>query len=453
MGAEIEDHCFPESQARAFSKGKTWIVNDVRKLENLQPCLADILDHLQIQASMVMPLMKGDILWGLFCTHQCTGARQWLQEEVDFVSRIATQLNIALQQEEYLDTVRSQSEKLAQSADREKAAKERLQQEAIQLLTAVRPALQGDLTARAPLTETEIGTIASAFNSTLQGLRAIVAQVKEASGSMAETSQVSWVGITKLASDAEHQYDAIGEAMQELEASLESAKSVASSARQVKHAVEQANETVQAGDTAMNRTVDGISTIRATVSETSKRIKRLSESSMKISKVVNLIENFTNQTHLLSLNAAIEATRAGDYGRGFAVVADEVRSLARQSASATTEIAQLVQDIQEGTVEVANAMDEGIQQVVEGTNLVADARSNLSDIVRATEHIRQLSQQIEEATQRQTEQSKRIADTMTEVAQIASQTSEDSSQLSVSFQQVLDTAKTLRTHTGQFKIG
>ncbi|MEM9534583.1 MAG: GAF domain-containing protein [Cyanobacteria bacterium P01_E01_bin.45] len=453
MDAEIEDHCFPESQAGAFSKGKTWIVNDVQELENLQPCLAEILDRLQIRASMVMPLMKGDILWGLFCTHQCRSTRQWRQEEQDFVSRIAIQLNIALQQEEYLDTVRSQSEKLAQSAQREKAAKERLQQEAIQLLTAVRPALQGDLTVRVPLTETEIGTIASAFNSTLQGLRAIVAQVKEASGSMAETSQVSWVGITKLASDAEHQYDAIGEAMQELEANLTSAESVASSARQVKDAVEQANETVQAGDTAMNRTVTGISTIRATVSETSKRIKRLSESSMKISKVVNLIENFTNQTHLLSLNAAIEATRAGDYGRGFAVVADEVRSLARQSASATTEIAQLVQEIQEGTVEVANAMDEGIQQVVEGTNLVADARNNLSDIIQATEHIRQLSQQIEQATQKQTEQSKRIAGTMTEVAQIASQTSEDSSQLSVSFQQVLDTAKTLRTHTGQFKIG
>ena len=98
-----------------------------------------------------------------------------------------------------------------------------------------------------------------------------------------------------------------------------------------------------AGDAAIDQTVDEMEDIRETVVETGKKLQRLSESSQKISKVVHLIGSFTTQTQLLALNAAIEATRAGEFGRGFGVVADEVRSLARQSATAATEIEQLVQ--------------------------------------------------------------------------------------------------------------
>ena len=202
----------------------------------------------------------------------------------------------------------------------------------------------------------------------------------------------------------------------------------------------------------MNRTVNGILAIRETVAETSKRIKRLSDSSQKIFRVVNLISNFTTQTQLLALNASIEATRAGEYGRGFAVVADEVRSLARQSASATTEIEKLVQDIQEGTAEVSTVMETGIQQVVEGTNLVSETRQSLNAIVEATAEISKLVAGITGATQAQTQQAQSVTQTMTEVATIANKTSVDSIQLSASFQEVLKMAQGLQASVGQFKV-
>ncbi|WP_017327737.1 GAF domain-containing protein [Synechococcus sp. PCC 7336] len=451
MAAKIQDHCFV-NQVENYRKGRTWIVPDVNELGDLEDCLVQVLSKLQIKASMLMPLVKGDVLWGLFAIHKCDGPRQWDDSEVDFARRIAGQLNIALQQADYLETVQTQSEQLAESAKREKVAKEEFQQQAVQLLTAVRPALQGDLTVRAPITETEVGTIASAYNSTLQSLRAIVVQVQAASSGVAETSQASGTAIAKVATQAEKQLEAIGEAIAQLQGMVVATDAMTANAGQVNEAVEQANQTVRAGDSSMDRTVESISAIRETVAETSKRIKRLSESSQKISKVVSLIENFTTQTHLLSLNAAIEATRAGEYGRGFAVVADEVRSLARQSATATTEIAALVEEIQAGTVEVSNAMDSGIHQVVEGTNLVNDARRNLNEIVRATEHIRQLGQGIAAATQSQTTQSQLVTLTMNEVAEIASQTSADTTELSASFEQVLATAQDLQSRANQFKV-
>jgi methyl-accepting chemotaxis protein PixJ len=188
------------------------------------------------------------------------------------------------------------------------------------------------------------------------------------------------------------------------------------------------------------------------VAETSKRLKRLSESSQKVSRVVNLISNFTTQTQLLALNAAIEATRAGEYGRGFVVVADEVRSLARQSAEATTEIEQLVQEIQEGTAEVSTAMETGIQQVAQGTNLVTDARQHLSAIVEATTQISHIVEGITQATQVQTQQFQSVTQTMTEVAVIANKTSEESIEISTSFKELLAMAQNLQTSADQFKV-
>jgi methyl-accepting chemotaxis protein PixJ len=198
--------------------------------------------------------------------------------------------------------------------------------------------------------------------------------------------------------------------------------------------------------------VDGILAIRETVAETSKRIKRLSESSQKVSRVVNLISNFTTQTQLLALNASIEATRAGEYGRGFVVVADEVRTLARQSAEAATEIEQLVQEIQKGTAEVSTVMETGIQQVAQGTNLVTDARHNLNAIIEATSRISQLVEGITNATQLQTQEFQSVTKTMTEVAGIANKTSEDSKDISTSFKELLAMAQNLQRHADQFKV-
>lgn len=451
LGTRIDDHCFGERYAELYRKGRVWAVADIYNA-NLQACYIDILAQFQVRANLIIPLFKGDELWGLFCIHQCSGPREWQDTEIEFAKQIAAQLNVAIQQGEFVERLQTQSVQLTEAAQREKTAKEKLQQEVIQLLSAVRPALEGNLTVRAPVTDSEVGTIADAYNNTLGSLRQIVIQMQAAAHQMTQTSQASETAIASLTTQAIEQFQALNQALERMQRLVNATKAVEANAQQVEVAVQQANQIVMAGDAAMDRTVDEIDGIRETVAETNERLKRLSESSQKISRVVSVISNFTTQTQLLALNAAIEATRAGEYGRGFAVVADEVRSLAKQSANAATEIEQLVQEIQRGTAEVSTAMESGIQRVISGTDVVNEARENLNAIVEATSQISQFVVGITQTTQEQTQQCQSVTQTMIDVAVIANKTSEDSVELSTSFQHLLSMAQDLQAKSEQFKV-
>ncbi|BDA73109.1 methyl-accepting chemotaxis sensory transducer with phytochrome sensor [Rivularia sp. IAM M-261] len=415
-------------------------------------CYTEVLDEYQVKSYAIVPIFQGSKLWGMLAAFENSGTREWEESEISLLSRIGDQLGIALQQTEYLEQLQSQSTRVAQAVEREKEAKEYLQKGAMQLLSAVRPALNGDLTVRAPISEDELGTIADAYNNTLQALRQIVVQVQGAAQQVASTSSQSSASLSGLTHLAQQQSKELNEALGEIQQMVDSTQAVVGNAELVQLAVQQANQTVESGDEAMNLTVEAIQGIRETVSQTSKKIKRLSESSQKISKVVNLISNFATQTNVLALNAAIEATRAGEYGKGFAVVADEVRSLSRQSAAATIEIEKLVQEIQEETGEVAVAMETGIQQVVEGTNLVNQTRLSLNAIVVATAEISQLLQQITDATQGQMLQSVSVTASMKDVAKIANKTSAEASNITTVFNQLSEMAQELLSSASKFKV-
>jgi methyl-accepting chemotaxis protein PixJ len=451
VGTDVKDTYLKETQGGRYQKGESLAVDDIYEIGH-DPCHVQLLEKFECKAYVLVPVFVEQKLWGILCAYQNATPRHWENEEVSLLSQIALQMGVALEQFRSLEQLRIQSDQLTAASAKDKAANVQLQQQVMQMLTAVRPVLNGDLTVRVPVSEDAIGTIADAYNNTIQSLRKIVTQVQSAAVKMSETSGTSETAIATLSREAQQQFQQVNQAIDRIQSMVNSTQAVTENAKQVETAVQQANQTVKAGDTAMNKTVDGIMAIRETVAETSKKIKRLSESSQKISKVVSLISNFTTQTQLLALNASIEATRAGEYGRGFSVVADEVRSLSRQSADATREIEKLVQEIQAETVEVTTAMDIGIQQVVGGTNLVNETRQQLNEIVTATAQISQLVQGITQATQVQTQQSQLVTQAMSDVAAIANKTSTDSTQISASFQELLATAQQLQASVGQFKV-
>ncbi|ACK67956.1 methyl-accepting chemotaxis sensory transducer with GAF sensor [Rippkaea orientalis PCC 8801] len=449
--AYLRDPDIQENRGGRYRKNDNLVVEDIEKAD-LSAFEREFLEELGAKACLVTPIFKGEQLWGLLATYQNDRTRAWEEGEINLLVQASVQLGVAIQQREYLKKVEDQSQQLAETVKREKGAKEELQKRVIDLLSSVQPAATGNLTVRAPVTNDAVGTIADAYNCTIDALREIVTQVQKAAKQVVETTGDSTTAIEGLATQAQQQFEELNQALAKIQEMVKATESTTENAQQVGMAVEKANQTLQVGDRAMNKTVDSILGIRQTVAETSKRVQRLRESSQKISKVVSLISDFAKQTNLLALNAALEATRAGEYGKGFAVVADEVRNLSHQSAEATTEIEKLVLEIQNETQEVAAAMDTGIDQVAEGTNLVNETRENLNELVTATVHITQLVNGITQATNLQTQQAEAVTEVMTEVAAIANDTSADSLKISASFKELLAMAQELQASAGQFKV-
>ncbi|BAU64500.1 methyl-accepting chemotaxis sensory transducer with GAF sensor [Stanieria sp. NIES-3757] len=440
-----------ENEGIMYQNNQSLAVNDIAKA-GYDAYYLDLLQQLDAKAYMIAPIFVEQKLWGLLGAYQNTTTRQWEEDEINALKQVGLQIGVALQKIDYLEQVKIQSDNLAKTLAREKAAKERLQQQAIEMLRTVRPAFGGDLTVRAIVTEDEIGTIAGAYNTTLDSLKDIVIQVQKAVEQVVYTTSDSSVAVEGLSKQSQQQLQELQQALERIQAMIEASTITTQNAQKVEVAIEQANQTVQSGDRAMNNTVESILGIRQTVADAGKRVKRLSESSQKISKVVSLISSFATQTNLLALNAALEATRAGEYGKGFAVVADEVRNLSLQSSEATTEIEKLVREIQEETQEVAAAMDAGVQQVAEGTSLVNETRNSLNAIVVATAEIRELVQGITSAANVQTQQAESVTKVMGQVAEIASGTSNDSRKISSSFHELQQLAQNLQARVAQFKV-
>jgi methyl-accepting chemotaxis protein PixJ len=430
---------------------KYTVVNDIYT-QKFPDCYIKSLEKYEAKAYIIAPIFQDEKLWGLLGVYQNSSARDWVAMEAEQIAQLANQLGIAIQQIDYYEQLRIQSENLAQTVAREKAAREELQKQALDILKTVRPAFSGDLTVRAKVTETEIGTVAGAYNTTLDSLKDIVEQVQIAALQVTQTTDSSSSAIKGLSLQSERQLMELQEALDRVQSMIQASTVTTENAQKVEIAIEQANQTVQAGDRAMNNTVDSIASIRETVDDAGKRVKRLSDSSMKISKVVSLISSFATQTNLLALNAALEATRAGEYGKGFAVVADEVRNLSLQSTEATSEIEKLVREIQDETQQVAAAMEAGVIQVTEGTNLVSTTRDSLNEIVTATAEIKNLVQGITSAANIQTQEAASVTQVMGQVAEIANETSQDSGRISDSFEQLEQLARNLQASVSQFKV-
>ncbi|MCC0179111.1 GAF domain-containing protein [Waterburya agarophytonicola K14] len=446
------DTYLQKTKGSKYFTGKKYTAVDDIYQKKFPDCYIQSLEKYQAKAYIIAPIFQGEKLWGLLGVYQNSGPRDWQELEADQIAQLANQLAIAIQQVDYYDRLRAQSEDLTKTVAREKAAREELQKQALDILKTVRPAFSGDLTVRAKVTETEIGTVAGAYNTTLDSLKGIVEQVQIAALQVTQTTGSSSSAIKGLSVQSERQLEELQQALDRVQAMIDASTVTTENAQKVEIAIKQANQTVMSGDEAMNNTVDSIASIRETVADAGKRVKRLSDSSQKISKVVSLISSFATQTNLLALNAALEATRAGEYGKGFAVVADEVRNLSLQSTEATIEIEKLVKEIQEETQEVAAAMEAGVEQVAEGTNLVNETRESLNEIVIATAEIQGLVQGITSAANVQTQEAASVTRVMGQVAEIANETSQDSSRISVSFEQLEQLAQNLQASVSQFKV-
>jgi twitching motility protein PilJ len=337
-------------------------------------------------------------------------------------------------------------------AEEQEQAKEDLQRQVIRLLDDVEGAARGDLTVQAEVTADVLGAVADSFNLTIQNLREIVQQVKTATRQVTKSSTDNEMFARSLSSDALRQAEELAVTLNSVQVMTESIQRVAESAREAEEVARSASSTALKGGEAVERTVAGILQIRETVAETTRKVKRLAESSQEISKIVALISQIASRTNLLALNASIEAARAGEAGRGFAIVADEVRQLADRAAKASKEIEQIVLQIQSETGSVMTAMEEGTQQVIEGTKLAEQAKRSLEDIIQVSNRIDVLVRSITADTVEQTETSRAVAQVMQSVELTAQETSQEAQRVSASLQNLVGVARDLLTSVERFRV-
>ena len=148
----------------------------------------------------------------------------------------------------------------------------------------------------------------------------------------------------------------------------------------------------------------------------------MGESSQEIGNIIGLINDIAEQTNILALNAAIQASMAGEAGRGFAVVADEVQRLAERSAIATRQIEVLVKTIQADTNEAVSSMESTTAEVVKGAKLAKDAGEALDEVQAVSHALADLIQSISNAARQQATSASHISGTMNIIQEITSQT-------------------------------
>jgi len=326
-------------------------------------------------------------------------------------------------------------------------------QEAIlRLLDELADLADGDLTVSATVTEDFTGAIADSINYAIDQLRSLVVSINETSVHVSQAADETRSTATTLSEASIKQAAAITDATDSINDIVSSMDSVAGNADESSKVAGSSVEIANKGASAVQNTIHGMDKIREQIQKTSKQIKRLGESSQEIGDIIALINDIADQTNILSLNAAIQASMAGDAGRGFAVVADEVQRLAERSGAATKQIEVLVKAIQADTNEAVISMEQTTAEVVQGARLAQDAGVALEEIEEVSNNLAQLIQEISGAAGAQSKAAVDIASTMGLIKEITTQTSSGTQEASASIGNLAEMAQEMRNSVSGFTL-
>ncbi len=344
--------------------------------------------------------------------------------------------------------IRDTRKQLAEQASQN----ERNQAAILQLLDELAELAEGDLTVHASVTENFTGAIADSINFAIDQMRGLVSNINNLSVQVASAAGDTQGTAGNLAKAAENQAKEIGAASTAINEMAVSIDQVSSNAAESAAVAERAVEIASTGSEVVQATIKGMDTIRGQIQETSKRIKRLGESSQEIGDIVSLINDIADQTNILSLNAAIQASMAGDAGRGFAVVADEVQRLAERSSAATKQIAALVKTIQTDTNEAVISMEQTTSEVVGGAKRAQDAGVALEEIESVSTSLAELIQNISNAARQQAASAGHISNTMAVIQEITGQTVDTTEKTANSIGRLTHMANEMRESVEGFKL-
>jgi twitching motility protein PilJ len=328
----------------------------------------------------------------------------------------------------------------------------RNQRAILRLLDEMANLADGDLTVHATVTEEITGAIADSVNFTIDALRTLVTTINTTASEVEQSTEKTQHTANELADASNKQAREIASASAAVSDMAESMSAVSSDADNSAKVAQQSMEIAQKGAQVVRNTIGSMENIRETIQETSKRIKRLGESSQEIGDIVGLITEIADQTNILALNAAIQASTAGDAGRGFAVVADEVQRLAERAGNATKQIEGLVNTIQADTNEAVKSMEVSTTGVVSGAAMAEESGVALKEIESVNTELSNLIKGISDSTKQQSKVALSVSDSMNVIQEITLQTSEGTEETSTSLAALNELSGDLGRSVSGFKL-
>lgn len=322
-----------------------------------------------------------------------------------------------------------------------------------ELVAALERMRGGDFTQRiASRRKDEFGLVGDGLNRLADDLSILVGQVQRSGIQVNMTA-------TEIAATAKEQQTMtneiaattaeIGATSKEISAT---SKELDKTMNEVGQVAEDTTQVANSGQTAIGRMESMMRQIMDASSSVTNKLAVLNEKTTNINSVVTTITKVADQTNLLSLNAAIEAEKAGEYGLGFAVVAMEIRRLADQTAVATYDIEKMVKEMQSAVAAGVMGMDKFSEEVRRGVEEIRQVSTQLAQIIHQVQTLTPRFQTVSEGMHAQATGAQQISETLTQLGEAAHQSADSLRQSSLAIEQLNEAARGLQTSVARFKL-
>lgn len=373
------------------------------------------------------------------------GRRISLQRQDEF-GDIAESFNaMADNLEKRISTEQASREEAIQLRTTEENSRKKVEDAVAKYLVFVQEVANGNLEQRLNVTyDGSLGELGSGLNRMVDSLRNITLQVKEATTNITSSAAEILSATTQQASSASEQSSATTEAITTVEEVKNIAQQTAQQAGQVSQDSQATLQVSRDGTRKVEESIKGMGQIRQRVESIAQTILALSEQTQAIGTIITTVSELADQSNLLALNAAIEAARAGEQGKSFAVVAQHVRELAERSKAATSQVQEILGEIQRATNAAVMVTEEGTKGVEMGVKLSEEAGQVIHQIAGEVEGGAQSNSQMAAAAHQQTAGMEQIGQAMRSIQQATTQTLSSTRQAETAARDLNNLAKTLQ---------